>query len=302
MFFDTMEEMNQLTKVVLAWELFEQQVPKVHIGKQLCVHRETVRIWIRGIQNNANGLQGFLKEYERAKKGERAKRKVDGLLKARIYRLREENRNCCGQKIQQYLQDEYGISLGIKAIYKILGEKYKLRSKWKKNQKRGPVPKADSPRKVVQMDTVDFGEVFAFTGIDIFAKDAAVKLYPSLTSSDGVDFLTYAFETHYKHTDLLQADGGSEFKDKFKQKVLVYADRYRVSSPYKKNEQAYIESFNRTLRKECLGWGRYKPQDIPVMKKDLTEYLEYYHSKRVHLGANMKTPNKILQEYQVTDF
>ena len=247
MFFDTMEEMNQLTKIILAWELFEQHVPKVHIGKQLCVHRETVRMWVRGIQNNPEGLHGFLKEYERAKKGERAKRKIDGLLKTRIYRLREENRNCCGQKIQQYLQDEYGISLGIKAIYKILGEKYKLRSKWKKNQTRGPVPHASAPRQVIQMDTVDFGAVFAFTGVDIFAKDVSVKLYPSLTSFDGADFLTHAFEERFNYTELLQTDGGSEFKDKFKQKVSQYAERHRVSSPYKKNEQAYIESFNSYL-------------------------------------------------------
>src|SRR3989344_4024120 len=234
MFFDTMEEMNQLTKVVLAWELFEQQVPKVHIGKQLCVHRETVRIWIRGIQNNANGLQGFLKEYERAKKGERAKRKVDGLLKARIYRLREENRNCCGQKIQQYLQDEYGISLGIKAIYKIIGEKYKLRSKWKKNKQRGPVPKATKPREVIQMDTVDFGYVFAFTGIDIFSKDVSVRLYSSLTSTDGLNFLKFSMEERYKHTNLLQVDGGPEFKGEFRQNVFSFADRFRVARPYKK--------------------------------------------------------------------
>lgn len=32
------------------------------------------------------------------------------------------------------------------------------------------------------MDTVDFGEVFAFTGIDLYSKEADVLLGPSLTS------------------------------------------------------------------------------------------------------------------------
>lgn len=295
-----MEEVKQITRIVLAWELYEQGVPKRHIAKQIGIHRETVHLWVQGIVQH--GLEGFLNLYEQAKKGERMKRKTDGLLKTRIYRIREENRQCCGDKIKQYLNVEYGITLGVTTIYKILGEKYKLRSKWKKNQKRGPVPKAEKPREVVQMDTVDFGEVYAFTGVDIFAKDVSVKLYPTLTSSDGAHFLEHAFEERFKHTDLLQADGGPEFKDEFKKKVLLYADRFRVSSPYKKNEQAYIESFNRTLRKECLGWGKYTPKDIPAMEKDLSEYLHYYHSKRVHLSLNLKTPNQILEEYQVTDF
>lgn len=294
-------DMQQLTKITLAWELFEQGVPKMHIAAQLGMHRETVHLWITAIQRHEEGVLGFLEDYTWAKKGERAKRKVDGLLKARIYKLREENRDCCGQKIQKYLHDDYGIMLSFKTIYKILGEKYQLRSKWKKNQKRGPIPKALKPREVIQMDTVDFGMVFAFTGIDIFVKDAAVKLYPSLTSSDGADFLTHAFETRFKYTDLLQADGGPEFKKEFRKKVFRYTNRFRVARPYKKNEQSYIESFNRSLRKECLGWATYYPKDIPALEKEVSAYLVYYHTKRAHLSLKLKTPSEILEEYQVSD-
>ena len=293
--------MLQTTKIILAWELFGQAVPKKHIAEKLEVHRETIHLWIKGIQESPEGLHGYLKVYENAKKGERLKRKVDGLLKARIYRLREENRDCCGQKIKKYLKDDYDISLSPTTIYEILGEKYKLRSKWKKNQKRGPIPHAKKPREVIQMDTVDFGNVFAFTSVDTFVKDVSVKLYPSLTSNDGKDFLTHAFTTRFHHADLLQVDGGPEFKGEFKQSVFIFADRFRVARPYKKNEQSFIESFNRTLRKECLGWGKYHPKDIPEMTKDLSLYLNYYHSKRAHLSLDMKTPNAILEEYQASD-
>jgi hypothetical protein len=290
-------EMQQVTKIILAWELFEQDVPKGHIAEQLCVNRETVRLWLQGIENHPEGLLGFLEQYRTAKKGERVKRKVDGLLKARIYRLREENRDCCGQKIQKYLTDEFGIHLSTTTIYEILAEKYKLRSKWKKNQYRGEVTQATAPRQVIQMDSVHFGMVFAFTSVDTFAKDVSVKLYPTLTSTDGKDFLTQAFNNRFNHTELLQTDGGPEFKGEFKQSVFTYADRFRVARPYKKNEQSYIESFNRSLRKECLGWGNFHPKDIPEMNKDLTEYLQYYHSKRAHLSLNMQTPNDILRQF-----
>jgi transposase InsO family protein len=295
-------EVDQITKITLAWELFENGVPKSHIADRLDVHRETVHLWTLGIASHKDGLIGFLEDYRNAKKGERAKRKIDGLLKVRIWRLREEYRDCCGQKIAKYLEEDYGIKLGIKAIYKVLSEKYKLRSKWKKNQVRGPVPMANKPREVVQMDTVDFGEVYAFTGIDIFVKDAEVRLYPSLTASDGLNFLEYSFRNRYRHVTLLQTDGGSEFKAEFRKNVFKYADRYRYSRPYRKNEQAYIESFNRSLRKECLGWSKYKARDLILLQKEVDSYMNYYHTKRVHLSLNLKTPNDILEEYRMSDF
>lgn len=294
-----MNRMQQATKIALAWELYEQDVPKGHIATQLGVNRETVRLWLQGIERHPEGLLGFLGHYENAKKGERAKRKVDGLLKAQIYRLREENRQCCGQKIQNYLEEEFGTHLSTTTIYEILKEKYKLRSKWKKNQKRGAVTKGTKPREVIQMDTVHFGMVFAFTSVDTFSKDVSVKLYPTLTSTDGKDFLMNAFTQRFQHTELLQTDGGPEFKGEFKKNVFTYADRFRVARPYKKNEQSFIESFNRTLRKECLGWGNYHPKDIPEMNEDLTAYLSYYHTKRAHLSLNMQTPNAILKQHDL---
>ncbi|PJA00112.1 MAG: hypothetical protein COX78_00990, partial [Candidatus Levybacteria bacterium CG_4_10_14_0_2_um_filter_35_8] len=273
-------EVNQLTKITLAGELFEQAVPKAHIANQLGVTRETVHVWIKGIQEL--GLLEFLEQYVNAKKGERSKRKIDGLLKSRVYGLREDNRDCCGQKIKEFLLDDYGIELSTTTIYKILAEKYKLRSKWKKNQPRGLVPEAFNPREVIQMDTVDFGQVFAFTGVDIFTKEVSVKLYASLTAKDGLDFLTLSFNNRFNHTKLLQTDGGSEFKAEFRLNVFKYADRFRVARPYKKNEQSYIESFNRSLRKECLGWSKYKQNDISSLEKELSDYLVYYHNKRPH--------------------
>jgi transposase InsO family protein len=292
-------EVNQLTKITLAWELFGEDVPKAHIANQLAVTRETVHIWIKGIQEF--GLLEFLEQYADAKKGGRIKRKIDGLLKSRVYRLREENRDCCGQKIKEFLSDEYGVELSTTTIYKILGEKYKLRSKWKKNQVRGPIPEAFNPREVIQMDTVDFGQIFAFTGVDIFTKEVSVKLYESLTAKDGLDFLTLSFKKRFNHVNLLQTDGGSEFKAEFRSNVFKYADRFRVARPYKKNEQSYIESFNRSLRKECLGWGKHRQNDIPNLEKELSDYLVYYHNKRPHMSLNMMTPNEFLKQYQVSD-
>src|SRR3989338_6948475 len=117
------------------------------------------------------------------------------------------------------------------------------------------------------MDTVDFGQLFAFTGVDIFTKEVSVRLYSSLTAKDGLDFLESSFQERFNHTQLLQTDGGPEFKGQFRSHVFEYADRFRVARPYKKNEQSYIESFNRSLRKECLGRSKYQAKDMPYLEK-----------------------------------
>ncbi len=69
----------------------------------------------------------------------RRKRQVDAVTKRRVWAMREREReqDCCGQKIAYFLEREYGTKLSVPKIYEILAEKYVIRSKWKKNQKRG---------------------------------------------------------------------------------------------------------------------------------------------------------------------
>ncbi|MDP3998561.1 MAG: integrase core domain-containing protein [bacterium] len=283
-----MEVLNK-TKIILCKELLEARVPKTHIADRLEVDRDTVRLWNKGIDEF--GLASFLDRYESAKKGLRIRRQVDPLIKTWVWEIREREMDCCGQKILYFLKKEHDISLSVPKIYEILSEKYKIKSKWKKNQVRGVVPKASKPREVIQMDTVDFGEVFAFTGIDIFTKEADVIVFPSLTSHDGLIYLETSMERRFGgHSDLIQTDGGSEFKDEFKSNVLRFTDRHRIARPYKKNEQSYIESFNRSLRKECLGWSKYKQNQVDELNRIVIKYLERYHYHRPHISLGMRPP------------
>lgn len=100
---------------------------------------------------------------------------------------------------------------------------------------------------------------------------------------------------------MIQTDGGPEFKEEFRKNVYRFTNRHRVARPYKKNEQSYIESFNRSLRKECLGWSKYKPDEITDLTFELENYLKWYHMIRPHMGLNMLTPNEFMKEYLVSD-
>lgn len=281
--------MQQLTKIVLAWELFGQGVPKVRIADQLAVHRETVHLWVTGIQ--AIGVTEFLARYTQAKTGPRPDRQVDPVVKRWVWDIREREHDCCGQKVQYFLQREQRCHLSVPKIYEIIKEKYTVKSKWKHTVARGPVPVATTAREVLQFDTVDYGAIFAFTGLDICSREADVLLRPSLTSHDGLQFLETAMARRFDgFVELIQTDGGSEFKDEFTQNIHRFTNRHRVARPYKKNEQSYIESFNRTLRKECLGWGKYRRSQLNQLTPLVDRFLDRYHYHRPHMGLGMRPP------------
>ena len=256
-------------------------------------------MWIKGVAKT--GLIGFLDQYQKAKKGERKKRQVDAIVKRWVWEIREREYDCCGQKIQYFLALEHSIHLSVPKIYEILAEKYVIRSKWKKNKQRGPIPQAVEPRQVIQMDTIDFGELFAFTAIDTFTKEADVLLAPALTAEYGLKFLNQSMLRRFDgHVNLLQTDGGTEFKAEFKSKLSLFCNRHRVARPYRKNEQSFIESFNRTVRKECLGWQHYRPEDLPECQKMVELFLERYHYHRPHMGLRMKTPLRKESECRIS--
>lgn len=279
-----------MTKIILANELLEAGVSKSHIAKHLGLSRRTIIRWSQAIEEHGS-LDAFLEHYQQAKKGTRQKRKADAILKRRIWALREKHHQCCGQKIKYFLEKEYDLQVSVTTIYQVLSEKYQLRSKWQKNKPRGLVPTAQAARQVIQMDTVLFGEVFAFTAVDIFTKESDVLLRPALEALDGKAFLEHCMPARFDgFSEIIQTDGGSEFKAEFSQAVGAYCDRHRIARPYRKNEQAFIESFNRSLRKECLGWAKYKASQIPQLALQVEDWLRYYHYERPHISLNMRPP------------
>lgn len=283
-------DMHNTSLITLAWELYTSGVGKTHIAEKLQKDRETIRVWMRGIEEV--GLLPFLEQYEHAKKGEREKRKISGQVKHWIWDIRTREYDCCGQKVQYFLKKEHHVSLSVPAIYEVLNEKFEIKSKWKKGTAIiGPVPTAEHTREIVQMDTIDFGEIYAFTAIDIVGRDADVFLAPALTGVCGHQFLQHSIPRRFGgHVNLIQTDGGSEFKEEFSDHVLEYCDTRRVSRAYKKNEQSYIESFNRTVRKECLGWQKYRVDQMTICQAMVETFLERYHYHRPHISLHMQPP------------
>lgn len=288
---------NSITKIEVCYSLWKHGVSPEAIPKEIGVHRSTVYRWLSGFERK--GIRWFVRDYKEAKKGRKQPRKTTTLAKVRILKIREKYKQCCGEKIQYILNRDYQQKISIATIYKILGEKYVLRSKWKKYSKRGFVRKGSKPREVVQTDTVDFGDLFAFTAIDTFTKEASVVMKSELTSQAGKEALQEQLK-QFTHIDHIQRDGGPEFKLRWQEYATKHIPSIRTAKPYKKNEQAFIERFNGILRKECPGYVKYKQTDKDKVQQKVDEYLVYYHTKRPHLSLSMKTPAEFVAMSHLT--
>lgn len=278
---------DSVTKIKLCYTLWKNGVSLETLPAQLGVHRATVYRWISGIK--LKGIRKFLRDYESAKRGRKRPRKTHGYVKACVFKVRKEYKECCGEKIRYILKRDYAISVSVATIYRILRERFHLRSKWKKYSKRGFVRKGAVPREVLQTDTVDFGGIYAFTTVDTYTREVHVSMKPTLTADDGRSALKELLRA-FGSIAHIQRDGGSEFKKEWQEYALRHIPSIRTARPYKKNEQAFIERFNGILRKECLGYAKYKKQDLYKIQQRVNRFLDYYHNKRPHLSLNMQTP------------
>lgn len=278
--------MGSITRWELAWELHRAGMDPALIGGRVGRGRATVYRWLAGIQ--AYGIREFVRRKQMAYQ-RRQPRKVTGAVAARIKAIRRQY-DWCGQKIRKELQAKDGIQLGVPTIYRILHEEFKVGSAWKKYKQRGTPPVATKPREIVQHDTVDFGELFAHTSLDIFTKEPAVVMVDNLLSATGI----VAFQKQaafFGPVTLHQSDEGPEFKGDYVATVAATGSQHRYSRPYKKNDQSFIENFNRSLRKECLGWGTYRTADKARLQVKVDAYLRHFINERWHMGLpDMMTP------------
>jgi transposase InsO family protein len=283
--------METVTQIQVAWELKKAGHGADEIASQLGKHRATIYRWLKGIRQR--GIKGYVKYFKGAKKGRRV-RKTHGYVVQRVLSIRREYYNCCGEKIVHLLAQE-GIRLSVSTVYRILKRHLVLR-KHHRQAKGGPVQVATGPREVVQLDTVNLGGVYAYTAIDIFTREAAIVIRPSLQALDGRLALDQLMP-RFGRVKVLQTDGGSEFKAVCAEGMQRWADQHRIARAYKKNEQAFIEAFNGTLRREALGYPKFQPDQLADTQRAVDAFLDYYHNRRPHLSLDMMTPAQFAESH-----
>jgi len=296
---DNIVKIDILQNLLRAWNSPED-IPKI-----LGIHRATVYRWIKRIK--VSGIRQFKKDYKEAKRWRRIHNKTHWSIRARILEIRKDRKDCCGEKIAYFLKKEWIDMIPSQStIYRILNSNIKLRSRWKKNSYRWDVPKGIRRWEVIQVDTVHFENIFAFTAIDTYTKEPFIQLSTECTSKEWERFMRY-ITRHYSSLPepitiwLIQRDWWPEFKWECETYIQRYRNldgseiKLRTARPYKKNEQAFIERFNGILRKESLGYTNYSSKDLPMLEKEIQSYLHYYLKERPHISLGMIPPLEFIQ-------
>lgn len=285
--------MKNVTVWELAFELLSAGVKVEEIARRLGKHRATVYRWRKAIRYR--GVRRFVRDQTEAKR-KRRRHCLSSTVVRMVKQSRDNHHDWCGEKIIWELKTKHGVKISQASVYRILNRYYQLRSRWKKNQARGPQPKAERPKDFIQADTVDLGELFAYTAIDVFTRETAVILGDTLEAKEGARCLKQILAS-LGPCRIFQTDNGGEFGRECTPVIKQFSLRHRKIHARRKNENAYIESFHRSLRKECLGWLKYKRQDKENLQTLINQYLIFYNTQRPHLGLGLKIPAEVAKSH-----
>ena len=155
---------------------------------------------------------------------------------------------------------------------------------------------ADYPDALVEVDTVHFFHPitrerrYATSVIDVYSRMAYVKINENMQQYNAVEAILAAQKRFGFRLHTVQTDNGCEFGKKFQDEITCRGIKYRHKRVRKPNDNAHVEIFNRTLREECL--GNYLPDKESIFKTQqrVSRYLDYYNTKRLHLGIQLRTP------------
>ena len=216
-----------------------------------------------------------------------------------ILRIRQHRYECA--EIVHYKLAKEGINISLSSIKRVIkrNELWRKKRRYRWNEKR-PLPTA--PGELIQTDTVHYvnplnhSKMYIYTVIDLYTRMAYAKISPKLSEKGAAETIFEAQEFMSFPFKMVQSDNGAEFQNHFQGRLNSKGIKTRHSRVRHPNDDAHIERFNRTLRKECI--GQYNPnKEIGFIGRKLNRFIRYYNYDRIHLGLSLKTPNEVLQRY-----
>jgi transposase InsO family protein len=204
----------------------------------------------------------------------------------------------CAEVIWYHLRHLEGVSVSLSSVRRILKRNYAFLGARKKrvrpdNPRR---PHVTKPGELVETDTIHYvrlgttHRVYVYTVIDVFSRMAYAEVHPRILPGLAARVVLHARNEWGFDFSMIQADNGPEFSRYFEQVLAKHNMPVRHTRLGRPNDNAHIERFNRTIQEECLGSTITRSTPITHMQGKLTNYLEYYNFKRVHLSLQYKVP------------
>lgn len=220
----------------------------------------------------------------------------------RIMELRYSLKRCA-EVVWYHLVTVDGISVSLSSVRRILKRHHAFDGARKKRVRpdnpRRPHP--TYPGELVQTDTIhyvspnSYKRRYVYTVIDLYSRMTYAEIHNNIRPSIAVDVIGRAQQLWSFKLAMVQADNGLEFSRYFEQQLAKRNITSRHSRLGRPNDNAHIERFNRTIQEECLGRYLYDKDNNKHIQDKINKYLEFYNTKRVHLGLQLKTPLQMLQ-------
>lgn len=228
---------------------------------------------------------------------------VNKELVALVLSVRKQLKRCA-EVVWHHLTTALGVSVSLSSVRRILWRSGVARGRKNRVRRDNPRrPVVTKPGELVQTDTIHHVDpksgkrLYYYTVIDLYTRMTHVTLGPRLGAGLAARAVLDAQTAWGFPIAMVQADNGPEYSRFFEQTMQRAGITTRHSRLHRPNDNAFIERFNRTVQTECIGyyWNRSVP--LPFQQAKLTAYLEYYNTKRVHLGIQMQTPAGMLQRF-----
>jgi putative transposase len=138
----------------------------------------------------------------------------------------------------------------------------------------------------------------ALTVVDVFSREAlAIEVGQRLRAEDVVSVLN-RLVAQRRAPRFLFADNGSEFSGRL---LDMWAYHYKVqidfSRPGKPTDNSFIETFNGSLRDECLNLHWF--ESLVEAKREIEAWRRDYNETRPHMALNDLTPGEFVRQHSL---
>lgn len=220
----------------------------------------------------------------------------------RVLSLRAQLKRCA-EVIWHHMRWVDGIRISLSSVNRILRRHHQYDGA-RKNRVRPDNPRrpvVTKPGELVQTDTIHYvcpvsrRRRYVYTVIDLYTRMAYAEIHDRILPGRAAGAIERAQEAMGFCFAMVQADNGPEFGRYFEQRMKRNNTQVRHSRLGRPNDNAHIERFNRTIQEECLGHYLDPRTKTETIQKKMTEYLDYYNTKRVHFGLQLRIPAEMLQ-------
>ncbi len=303
--------------------LIAEQLPLLVVARKCGVHRSTIWRWKqKWLQLNENvqlsnpnrpnrtiSLKNKLlacrwRILTRSSRPHTHPHTIGSSIVQRILLLRR-TLNRCAEVVWHHATTIDKMIISLSSVRRILrrhhcfdgARKHKVRPD---NPKR---PAVTRPGELVQTDTIHYicpttyRRRYVYTVIDLYSRMTYAEVHDRILPGKAAQTVVRAQNYFGFAFRMVQADNGPEFGRYFEQTLRHYNIALRHSRLGRPNDNAHIERFNRTIQEECLGSRISSRVATATLQTKITNYIEFYNTKRVHLSLQYRTPSEMLQRF-----